>query len=519
MPATANSGERSLLFALAGRVSTSDPARRASSVDPGGRSPLCAPARGMRASGPLGRPCAVPRRCLLCGFEGGWIRDASTLSPLSIPSSSAVFWLTSTSFPLRSPRERGVPDAILRRSKPCMESTSIPSTSTCGSLRSVFGDVTGTLSLASGATPATLSTSERWPRILPTSDSSKYLSRVSRAGAPPAPGPNATLPDSGCSALTTTSTRPMFSSAWVRRELVRVFPVVNAAEKRRVASMSPSKIKAVCVGRRGMFLTAILKEVRSRAARKTRIRAPAAKTPERTSVSCLVGTPRSSVIALLLNAGFVTLDLAVAHADEATGAPSHGDVVRHQHARLPLLLIQVNDEIHNFRTRLRVERAGRFVRPDNGRFVDQCASHRDPLLLATAHFVRAFVHLVPESDHPQDGERPPACLPRSHPGNKKRQLHVLDRREDGDEIVGLEYEAHPLRPETGAPPVGHAGDGLSAHEDLAAVKLVEAREAVEQRRFAAAGWAHHRDHLTTWYSQVHAPQGMDRRSTSRVGLL
>src|SRR5829696_7074806 len=219
-----------------------------------------------------------------------------------------------------------------------MESTSIPSTSTCGSLRSVFGDVTGTLSLASGATPATLSTPERWSRILPTSDSSKYLSRSSTVGGPPAPGPNAMPPDSGRSALTTTSTRPMFSSAWVRRELVRVVPVVNA-EKRRVASMSPSKIKAVCVGRRGMFLTAILKEVLSRAPRKARIRAPAAKTPERTSVSCSVGTPRSSDIALLLDGEFVALDLAVTHADEAAGAASHGDVVRHQHERLSLLLV------------------------------------------------------------------------------------------------------------------------------------------------------------------------------------
>src|SRR5215218_673453 len=463
MPATANSGERSLLFAPAGRVSTSDPAGRASSVDPGGRSPLCAPAGGMRSSCPLGRPCAVPRRCLLCGFEGGcwpsrveggWIRDTSNLSPTPMPSPSAVSVPTYTSFSLRSPSARGVPDAVLRRSKPCIKFASMPSTSTCGSLRSDSGDLTGTLSLASGATPSTLSTPERRSRILPTRDSSKYLSRTSGAGGPPAPGPNATPPlDSGFSAFTTTSTRPMFSSACARRELVRVLPVVNAAEKRTVASMSPSKIRVVCVGRRETFLTAILKEVRLRAARKASIRVPAAKTPERTSVSCLVGTPRSSVIALLLDAKLVTLDLAVAHADEATGAASHGDVVRHQHERLPLLLIQVNEEIHNFRARLGVERPGRFVRPDNGRFVDQRASHRDPLLLAATHFGRAFVHLVRESDYPQDGERPPARLLRSHPGNKERQLHVLDRREDGDEIVGLKDEAHPLRPETGAPPV------------------------------------------------------------------
>jgi hypothetical protein len=85
----------------------------------------------------------------------------------------------------------------------------------------------------------------------------------------------------------------MFASAWVRREVVRVSPVVNAAEKSTVASMRPVTIRALCALRRGMFLTANLKEVRSRVATTARIRAPAAKMPRRTSASWFVGMPKS----------------------------------------------------------------------------------------------------------------------------------------------------------------------------------------------------------------------------------
>src|SRR5215204_6043291 len=80
-------------------------------------------------------------------------------------------------------------------------------------------------------------------------------------------------------------------------------------------------------------------------------------------------------------------------------------------------------------------------------------------------------------------------------------------------------EPHVLRSETGAPPVRHPGDRLTAYVDLAAVELVETREAVEQRGLAAARGAHDRYHLAAGYAQVHAPQGMYRCTTGRVGLL
>src|SRR5215203_6162116 len=400
-----------------------------------------------------------------------------------------------------------------------MKSPSMPSTSTRGSERSVLGVVTGTLSLASGATPATFPSARR-SRTLAASSASKYVSRASGGCAAPAPGPNGTPPpDSGCFAFTATSTRPMFSNAWARRELVRVSPVVNAAEKSTVASMRPVTIRAVCALRRGMFLTAILNEVRSRAARKARIRVPAAKAQRSTSVSRSVGTPKRLSIAALLAVVLVALDQAVAHPDRTVGAGRHGRVVGDEYERLPMLPVEPYQKVHDLPASLRVQSTGRLVGPDDGRLVHQRAGHRDALLLAAAHLRRALVRLLGNSDCLQSGMRPSASLFGLRAGHQQGQLNVLDGGEDRDQVIGLEDEAHLLGPETGALPVRHPGDGLAADQDLAAVELIQAREAIQQRGLPAPGRAHDDDHLAAGYVQVHAPQGADRYSPSSVGLL
>src|SRR5215211_2073671 len=356
-----------------------------------------------------------------------------------------------------------------------MEPASTPSKSTRGSERPVSGEVTGTLSLASGATPATLSSSARRSRILSASFASKYLSRASGAVETPAPGPQAAPSSgSGCSAFASTSTRPTFSSAWTRRELVSVSPVVNAAEKSTVASIRPATIRALCALRRGMFRAAIRNEVRSRAARKARVSAPIMKKTSRTSVSWSVGMPKSSSIAAPITVRLVAFDQAVAHPDRPMGAGGDGGVVGDEDKRMSLLPVEPHEQVHDLPGGLRVERPSGLVCPHDGGVVHQGSGDCHPLLLAAAHLVRAFARLLGNPDHLQRGRRPPARLFRSYAGNQEGQLHVLHRREDGDEVISLKYESHPLRPEARAPPVGHAGDGLAAYEYLATVELVEA---------------------------------------------
>src|SRR3712207_4546651 len=152
----------------------------------------------------------------------------------------------------------------------------------------------------------------------------------------------------------------------MRNELVRVSPVVNAAEKSTVASMRPTTIRALCALRRGTFLTAILKEIRSRAAREARIRAPAAKMPRRTRVSWFVGMPKSSSIALPLTVQLVVLDQSVAHPDHPVGAGGDGGVVGDEDKRVSLLPVELHQEVHDLLGGLRVQSTGRLVGPHYG---------------------------------------------------------------------------------------------------------------------------------------------------------
>src|ERR671917_82657 len=147
----------------------------------------------------------------------------------------------------------------------------------------------------------------------------------------------------------------MSCSAWVRRELVRVSPVVNAAEKSTVASMRPVTIRALCPLRRRTFLTAILKETRSRAASEARIRASAAKTTRRTSVNWVVGMPKSSSIAIPLTVRLVILDQSVAHPDRPVGAGGDGGVVGDEDKRVSLLPVEPHQEVHDLLGGLRVQ--------------------------------------------------------------------------------------------------------------------------------------------------------------------
>src|SRR5215204_4701295 len=301
----------------------------------------------------------------------------------------------------------------------------MPSTSTRGSLRPVASEVTGTVSLARGATPATFASPERRSRISPATFLSKYLSRASGTAGPPAPGPNGTSPpDSGCSTFTTTSTRPIFSSACMRRDSVRVSPVVNAAENNSVASIRP-----------------------------TTIRAPAAKTHRRTQVNCCVGIPKSLSTVPPRTGWLVALDHAVAHADYPVGATGDGGVVGNEDEGLTLFSVELYQQLHDLPGGLRVQRPGRLVRPHDGRMVYQRAGDRHPLLLAAAHLVRALARLLGNANHLQYRRRSPARLLGLRAGNQERQLDVLYGREDGDQVVGLEDEAHLLRPKAGAFPV------------------------------------------------------------------
>src|SRR5215212_6181699 len=229
--------------------------------------------------------------------------------------------------------------------------------------------------------------------------------------------------------------------------------------------------------------------------------------------------PKSSSIAGLLTVQLVVLDQSVAHPDRPVGAGGDGGVVSDEDKRVSLLPVELHQEVHDLLGGLRVQRTGRLVGPHYGGVVHERTGDRHPLLLAAAHLVRALVGLLWYPHRLQGRKRLTASFLRRRSGNQEEQLDVLDRRQDRDQVVGLENEAHPLGPKACTLPVGHPGDGLAPDQDLALLELIKAGEAVEERRLPAPGGSHDGDHLAAGYREIHPSQGVDSYPACRVLLL
>jgi hypothetical protein len=106
-------------------------------------------------------------------------------------------------------------------------------------------------------------------------------------------------------------------------------------------------------------------------------------------------------------------------------------------------------------------------------------------------------HLAGEvaAAHRRLGLDPLARLALRRAGEQQRQLNVLRRREHGDQVEGLEDEAHLGRAVARAGRVGQLVNGFPVNEHAAGVDLVQPRDAVQERRLARARRAHDGDEL------------------------
>src|SRR4029077_468393 len=87
-----------------------------------------------------------------------------------------------------------------------------------------------------------------------------------------------------------------------------------------------------------------------------------------------------------------------------------------------------------------------------------------------------------------------------------------------NQVERLEDEAHRLGAMPGALGVRELVDGTAFDEDAPLVDLVETGEAVEQRRLARAGRAHHGEELALRDAEIEALQRHDVAATRTVDL-
>ena len=158
------------------------------------------------------------------------------------------------------------------------------------------------------------------------------------------------------------------------------------------------------------------------------------------------------------------------------------------------------------------------VREEKAWLVRDRGGDRDPLLLAARHLVRAAPRAVPHAQRLKKLGRSRATSIPSAARQLHRQVHVLRRREVGQQVPRrlLPDEPHGV-PSVGEPlPGGHGGEIMPVDPDRPGRRRVQPGQDVHQRRLAAAGHPDKGGQLTARNDQVKALQRLHLDALSLV---
>lgn len=171
------------------------------------------------------------------------------------------------------------------------------------------------------------------------------------------------------------------------------------------------------------------------------------------------------------------------------------------------------------RSGLRIEIPGGFVGEENPRTVREGPCERDALLFTARELRRIVVEPITES-HPLEELPGPGAIPRGTLATHQFQghEHVLECRESGQQVEGLEDKAYVSGAEAGPPVFGQREDVFAAEQDSTRGRFVEAGQETEQGRLAGARWADHGDEALGLDRQLDTLEDGQRASTAAIGL-
>ncbi len=118
-----------------------------------------------------------------------------------------------------------------------------------------------------------------------------------------------------------------------------------------------------------------------------------------------------------------------------------------------------------------------------------------------------MIQAVAQADVLQQLTGPQPSLSARHPRLRHRQLHVLLRRERGQQMEALEDEAELREPESCKMSVAELLRVMPQQLDAARRRQIDAAQYVQQRRFPRAAGAHHRHVVRLVDTQTHAAHG------------
>ena len=166
-----------------------------------------------------------------------------------------------------------------------------------------------------------------------------------------------------------------------------------------------------------------------------------------------------------------------------------------------------------------VEVGGGLIRQYQGGIADDSASDCHPLLLATGKLRGQAVLVIGEADFLQHGHR--SCL--AFGGRPSLDLHdefdIFPGGQHRNKVKGLKNKTNAVQPHIRQRALAQLVDPAVAHQDLAAVGLVQSAHGVEQGGLAGARGAGETDKRTLFDFQANIVQPVNYLFTLGEGLV
>ena len=193
--------------------------------------------------------------------------------------------------------------------------------------------------------------------------------------------------------------------------------------------------------------------------------------------------------------------------------------MRDHHDRLLELAVELFQQVEDLAAGGAVEVAGRLVGDQEVGVGDDGPGDRHALLLAAGELARVMMLAAGQADDSQRRHDVLAPLAPRQVREQERQLDVLERRQDRDQVIGLEDEADVVGPPAGDLRLGEVAQVLAVHDHLAAGGPVEPGDQVQERGLARARGAHERQELPFADGKIEVDQNRNPELVASVFLV
>ena len=153
-------------------------------------------------------------------------------------------------------------------------------------------------------------------------------------------------------------------------------------------------------------------------------------------------------------------------------------------------LIWVAQQSERLRCGARIQVSGRLIREHQPRPVHQRAGDRDPLHFAARQLARKAMGQRCDSDRLEHVRGSPSAIRLGHAQQVEGQGDVLFHGEIRQDVKCLKHESHRAAAQESDRVVVHARQIGALQPYAAAVRTIQARQQIQQRRFADARFAH-----------------------------